>query len=449
MSNTALLFIILCFAGLLLAFVKHPIYGMYSYMLVFYMSPGESWWSMDVPKLPWAFLTAGATLLAALLHSAPSSRPPWYQTALARWLVAFTLWLWIQTPWALSPDSHIFLATLFSKYVLLYAVFYTCLADLKNVRQFIFAHILGCFLWGYIAYTTPVSGRLEDLGFGDVAGSAFASMHLGTGLAFAGFAFLGVPGIRKWLALSAIPFALNAIILMSTRGAFVGLIGGALAALVLSPKSQRRMTFLSLGLGAVLVMMLGHDLFWSRMSTIAPPEKGEQMEESAASRIDIARANFQMFLDYPMGVGHRGNDLLSPQYMPPNLLTEKKEQMIRSAHNTVMAILVDHGFIGLILVLLFHLSIIRSLLRTRARASPDMGKEFAAYTAALITAWVIYWGNAQFVNVTKAEVVIWIAVLAAALQWMAIPAKQPEESSQETDNLGEAPENSDLRNPTA
>jgi hypothetical protein len=449
MSNTALLFMFLCFAGLLLAFVKHPIYGMYSYMLVFYMSPGESWWSADVPELPWAFLTAGATMIAAMLYPAPPSRPPWYQTAPARWLILLALWLWMQAPWALSLDNHVFLASLFSKYVLLYAVLYTCLTEQKNIRQFFLVHILGCFLWGYMAYQNPGSGRLEDLGFGDVAGSAFASMHLATGMAFAGFAFLGAAGIQRWLAFSSIPFVLNAIILMATRGAFVGLIGGALAALLLSPKSQRRMIVLSLGLGAILLMMLAHDLFWERMGTIAPPKDGQQMEESAASRIDIAEANFRMFLDYPMGVGHRGNDLLSPNYMAPDLLTPKEGRMIRSAHNTFMAILVDHGFIGLILAVGLHLSVVRSLLRTRSQASPDLGREFAAYNAALITALVIYWGNAQFVNVTKAEVVIWIAALTAALRWMAVPAPQPEESRDESASPAPTPENDDVRNPAA
>lgn len=122
--------------------------------------------------------------------------------------------------------------------------------------------------------------------------------------------------------------------------------------------------------------------------------------------------------------------------------------MVRSAHNTFMAILVDHGFIGFILIALFHLSIIGSLLRTRSRFTPG-DRESAAYTAALVTALVIYWGNAQFVNVTKAEVVIWIAALTAALQWMANPALQSNNSPSSPEIDGEAIVNKDLRNPSA
>jgi hypothetical protein len=435
MSNTALLFLICYFVGMILAFVKHPIYGVLSYMLVFYMGPGEAWWAMDVPDLRWSLVAPAVTLVAAMRYPAPASRPPWYKTGPARWMIAFALWLWIQTPWALNADDHVFLASLFSKYVLLYALLYTSLTEAKNIRYFFFAHILGCFLWGYTAFLNPGSGRLEMIGYGDVSGSAFASMHLGTGLAFAGFAFLGAPGLLKWIALSAIPFILNAIILMATRGAFVGLLMGIPASLYFSPRSKRTLVVLCLTLASLLLLVLAHDLFWTRMSTIPVSGEASTMDPSSESRIEVAKANYRMFLDYPWGAGHRGNDRLSPRYMSSELLTKKdgvKEgELVRSAHNTLMAVLVDHGFIGIILFVMLHISIVRSIMRIRFPVGAPSSVELGAYAAALGTSLVIYWVNAQFVNVTKGEVVIWIASLAGALEWMAkaeSPKSEPEEA---------------------
>lgn len=429
MSNTALLFLLLFSAGLILAFVKHPIYGVMAYMVEFYMSPSQAWWSSEVDDLRWSLLAATLTMIAAMLRDAPPSRPPWYKTKTAFWLIALTLWMWIQTPWALNPDDQFFMASLFTKYVLLYAMLYSCLSDARNIRLFYFAHILGCFLWGYMAYENPGSGgRLENIGFGDVAGSAFASMQLGTGIAFAGFAFLAASGIRRWLAFSTLPFMVNAIVLTATRGAFVGLVGGAFASVFFTPKSRRRTVFLMLAVAPILLFMLANDLFWSRMSTIMPDVNVQERDASAESRIVIARANLEMFLDHPMGVGHRGNETLSPSYLPIELLTDKNGTLVRAAHNTLMAILVDHGFIGLILIVMLHLSIARSLLRARFHSSSDSGQEFALYVAALATSMVIYWGNAQFANFTKSEVVIWIAALAAALDWMANAVPQSNDS---------------------
>jgi hypothetical protein len=418
MSITALFFLFLFLAGLLLAFLKHPIYGVFSYLLVFYMSPGEAWWSSDIPDLRWSLLAGVFTITAAIRHPAPPSRPPWYLQASIQILIAFTIWVWIQTPWAMSMKDHIFFALLFTKYILLYVMLYTCFTDPLRIRQFIFAHVIGCFLWGYLAFRNPGSGRLEKLGAGDVAGSAFASMQLGTGLAFAGYAFIGNSGIGKWIAFSSLPFILNAIILMATRGAFVGLLVGAPAAIFFSSKPYRRTVTICLALAGILLLVLGHELFWERMSTI-PLGAQESLEASAASRVDIARANVQMFWDHPMGVGHRGNDLLSPRYMPDHLLTEKAGIKVRSAHNTLMAVLVDHGFVGIILFVLFHASIARSLIRLRTHCEPISSNNLGIYTGTLGTSLLVYWGNAQFANFTKAEVVIWIAALSGALEWMA------------------------------
>jgi O-antigen ligase len=140
------------------------------------------------------------------------------------------------------------------------------------------------------------------------------------------------------------------------------------------------------------------------------------MEASAASRLGIAEANLRMFADHPLGVGHRGNDLLSPQYMAPELLTEAAGVPIRSAHNVVLAVLVDHGLIGLLLILMLHVQIVRSLLRLHRLPAGSLSLQMAALCAALGTALVIYWVNAQFANMLKAEIVIWIAALAAALE---------------------------------
>lgn len=420
MSNTALIFLFLFSAGLILAFVKHPIYGVMAYMVEFYMSPSQAWWSSEVAELRWSLLAAAVTMVAAMLHPAPPLRPPWYKTKTSFWLIALTFWMWIQTPWALNLDDQVFMASLFTKYLLLYAMLYSCLAEERNIRLFYFAHILGCFLWGYMAYENPGSGgRLENIGFGDVAGSAFASMQLGTGIAFAGFAFLAATGLRRWLAFSSLPFMVNAIVLTATRGAFVGLVGGALASIVFTPKSRRRTVFLLLAIAPTLLFMLANDLFWERMSTIMPDVETQQRDESAESRIVIARANLDMFLDHPLGVGHRGNEKLSPEYLPVELLTNKNGTLVRAAHNTFMAILVDHGFIGLFLFIMLHLSIARSLMRAKFNSSSGLDREFGLYVAALASSMVIYWGNAQFANFTKSEVVIWIAALAAALDWLA------------------------------
>jgi len=419
-SLTALAFLVLFMVGAGLALARHPIYGLYTYMLTFYMAPADAWWGQELPVLRWTLIAAGLTMISALIHGDTSGRPPWHQHPTARTLIVLTLLLWLQSLWAISPEDHNFLSVLFTKYVVMFALLYVALSDEQKVVQFSLAHVIGCFLWGYTAYRNPGSGRLEDLGTSDVSGSAFASMHMSTALAFAGFIFLGVSRWTKWVALASIPFILNAIILMATRGAFVGLLAAAPIAFGFAPRTRKKWVAMYLMLGAVLGLLLAHDLFWERMSTIVVSED-KPMEASAASRFDIAKANLAMFRDHPLGVGHRGNDLLSPRYMPPSLLTEKDGTSIRSAHNTIMAVLVDHGILGLILVVAFHVRIARALLRLKKERNDSLSVSLRAIVAALATSLVIYWANAQFANMMKAEIVIWIAAMAGAIEALRKP----------------------------
>lgn len=415
MGLTGLAFVLLFMAGLVLAFVRHPIYGLHAYMLTFYMGPETAWWGSGLPNMRWSLLSAVVTLLAVMIYRQPADRPSWYSYGSVRVLIVLALWMWIQLPWALDTEQHMFLAILFTKYVIMFAMLYAALDDVDKVYQFAMAHIIGSFWWGYLAWQYTGGGRLEDIGTGDVAGSAFASMHVSTALAFAGFFFLSFSGWKKWISFLAIPFILNAIILMQTRGAFVGLVAAAPLALLFAPPARRKMVMVYMVLGGVLFFMVADPAFWDRMSTIRTVED-QPMEASAASRFDIAEANLRMFKDHPFGVGHRGNDLLSPLYMPPSLLTPKEGSSIRSSHNTVMAILVDHGIVGILLFVLLHAKIAGAILRLRKLAAEAASPHALALAGGLATGLAIYWFNAQFANMIKAEVVIWIAAIAAALE---------------------------------
>jgi O-antigen ligase len=263
----------------------------------------------------------------------------------------------------------------------------------------------------------PNTGRLESIGTADLAGSPFASMQVSTALAIAGFLILSSSWKLKAFLIASIPFMLNAIILMATRAAFVALLASAPIAFAFTHKS-RKFLVLSFGaLGVALFFMLANDFFWERMGTILAPAEGGQMEASAASRFGIASANLRMFMDHPLGVGHRGNDMLSPAYMPDYLLTSKDDVgRVRSAHNTELAVLVDHGIFGVTLFLLFHLQIWRTFLRLRRNPDPNYPLQQRLIVAALATSHVLYWASSQFANFTKTEFIVWMAAIAAAME---------------------------------
>ena len=73
-----------------------------------------------------------------------------------------------------------------------------------------------------------------------------------------------------------------------------------------------------------------------------------------------------MFLDYPMGTGHRGTAVLSPLYLHPRwLTTDEKTGPARSSHNTFMTALVEQGIPGAVLFLWLALWTLIAILKLR------------------------------------------------------------------------------------
>ena len=51
---TAIIFLLLFAGGLGLCLFRHPIYGLYTYVAVFYLHPPSRWWAAALPDLRWS-----------------------------------------------------------------------------------------------------------------------------------------------------------------------------------------------------------------------------------------------------------------------------------------------------------------------------------------------------------------------------------------------------------
>jgi O-antigen ligase len=140
------------------------------------------------------------------------------------------------------------------------------------------------------------------------------------------------------------------------------------------------------------------------------------MESSALSRYTIAEANLRMAQDYPLGAGYRGNETLSAYYIPPEFLAT--ESSTRSAHNTILAILVDQGSPG---VVLFTVLVAWGAARLIALLFLDklgLPAELGGFRAAIGASLAALLVSGQFVNVLHLEVSIWLIAMLGALDSM-------------------------------
>jgi O-antigen ligase len=388
---TGVLFLVSFALGCVLAFARHPIYGLITYIAVYYLNPWSKWWGAGLPALRWSLLAAIITLVALLVRR-DKKQPaiPLFSHSVMIGLLVFLLWIVVQSFWVLDWSLHLELLGLMAKYVVLVAVIYKCIETETHLRMFLWTHVLGCVYLGWVVYTTYEGGRFEDFGPPDLNEANSGALQIVTGILVASSLFL-IGSVRAKLALFAgMPLLVNALVATISRSGFLEIgFGGLLFNLFTTSRFRLRVWLLSV-LAVVLFVMLTNPVYWTRISSIQ--EAGQDVEgvDTGLGRLDIIKAQFLMFRDHPLGCGHRCTATLSGQFLSDEKLTGEGENRARSSHNTYMTMLVEHGIPGLLLYLMLTLWLfksVRSLIRShdhREGVLPTLVPAIAGVTGALI-----------------------------------------------------------------
>ena len=416
MTETSALFLLLYISGLAFAILVRPIYGLYTYMAVFYLHPPSRWWGTHLPDLRWSLIAALVTLTAIVIRSKSektNDRPIWLSSPITKILILYTGWMWVQSLWVSSP-WHFEGTILFSKYVLLLYLIYNIIDDEEKFAGFGFAHVLGCAYLGWLVFEAPGGGRLEGVGGPGIDNANTLGMHLSTGLIFAGFLLLVIPGWKRLLVIAAIPLILNGIIQTETRGALVGLAAGGIATIYLKPRKYRR-AFYALSVVALIAFVsIANSAFIGRMATMnAALNEQVEWDHSARSRLEIVKAQIKMFTEYPFGYGHQGTTALSTSYLADEWLAQNSGN--RASHNLIMAIAVDQGIPGLLLFFVLGYIVISELRSLKRLDDLDLPGRLGAYRAMIGGTLVAIFISGMFANYLKAEVLVWNLALMAIL----------------------------------
>jgi hypothetical protein len=427
-SLTGLIFLAGFFAGCVLAFARHPIFGLMSYVAVFYLHPPSRWWGASMPDLRWSMLAAVVTLVALLIRKKDLKNDiPVFSHKVMIGLVVFFVWTLIQSLWALDRTTHSELVVLFAKYILLVALIYKCVDSEKHLRLFLWTHVLGCLYLGWLTYTTYSGGRFEGFGGPGIDEANAGGLQIVTGIFVASSLFLMGSTKERIGLFGAMPFILNALITTISRSGFLATGCGGVIFNFFSPKPLRNAVRILSVLAIALFLLLTNDTYWGRIESLK--HGGEVVEgvDTGAKRLEIMQAQWQMFLAYPLGCGHRCTAVLSTQYMGDHLLTGRDENKARASHNTFMTLLVEQGVPGAVLYVLMLFWIAARLLALRRQYAEGVGfvSLLLPGLAAILGAITI---GDMFVDYLKFEARLWfIAVLMVIVRLTAVArtAEQP------------------------
>jgi len=409
---SAALFILFAVGCTVLGFVRHPIYAFYFYLATIYVFPPARWWGYIFGDVRWALLSAAVTTLAIIVRRGTLERKPvWILSVPAIVMTLYTTWMWIQLPWALDTAEQLDSSIQFVKYIVAFWFVYRVADSKEHVRDVLFAHMIGCAFLGLLCLSVGrESGRLDGVGGPGIDDANTLGMYLATGALTALGLLLTQSGWRRWVALAAGAVIMEGLVLTNTRGAFLGLVGGALVFAVFKARAHRRL-FWAVALVSLLgLVMIADRTFVERMASIGETTVDtEDVDQSARSRLFIISAQWQMFLEYPMGTGHRGTAVLSPRYLEDRWLTGSNEgDRARSSHNTFMTTLVEQGIPGALMFLWLVLWTLWALVRLRSleRMHGDPEVTTLAATAGSVLGVVFVAGNTA--DFLMAEVQFWI-----------------------------------------
>jgi len=368
MPITALVFLAIYLGCLFKAFNSKPIWGLWAYLLAFYMHPQSKYWAYAVPDLRWSLIAALLTLLAIFIKKGKDEKIILFDFTETKFFLFFCFFVLIQYFWAINTVIHMEYMIMVFKFLILIILIQNTVKTTGDLKAFILFNAYCCFYIGYLAYTTHIGGRFEGVGGPTFNSSNSLGQHFSVILVFAGYLLLSTHWKKFIWIVFPILVILNTIMLAGSRSVLIALvITGALSILYIPKKYKKK--FLSLILLGVVAfaILIGPQLI-QRFDGMNQNDAGDMKDRSANSRMVIINAQIEMFKERPfMGHGHKGTLFLSPFYIDTKYLTGKKQYSdygVRASHNFIMAMLVDHGIIGSLpyfLIIIYCLNKLRKL----------------------------------------------------------------------------------------
>jgi hypothetical protein len=350
MSLTAIFFLVAFSVGCTLAFVRHPVYGLMTYIATLYLDPTGQWWGNDLmPQFRWELLPAVITLLAMAIHRGRGPSPL-FRSGLFRGICVFIAWLVIQLPWTVSPTAQEHLLTIWSKFLVVSFMICGCVDSWKHLRLVLWSNVLGCTYMGWLAHSLYNGGRFGNFGLSSIQDANTGALVLVTGLLAAASLFLAANRPTKLALILAMGLMADGVIATVSREGFLELACGGLAFILFAPKEHRLRVIGASLLALCGFLALSPSYYWQRIDTVQYLGAKIQHVDTGHSRVAIMKGQWQMFKEHPLGCGHECTQALSPQFIPSKYLTSSG---VRASHSTFMTMLVDQGIPGVLLYFVY------------------------------------------------------------------------------------------------
>ncbi len=377
MPVTAIIYICLFFGLLITGLILDASWCMYLYELHYFANPENRWWGMHIPSFLTSFLVSAALLLAYAIRYQKYSETKISQLPQAKWLLSLLVLMIITGLYAVWPEQHWKYLNYHIKLLIVLAVSYKVIDSASKLDKAVLFYLVGVLYIGYLAWSIGRTGygRLEGIGMLDAPDANDTAAVLASAVPLIFFYLIKGHYWEKGFAVISLAFILNGLILINSRGAFLGLIVGFFYIFIISSLanqlklSEKRILISAIFLGALLFLYLADQTFWNRMNTIVNLSK-EVSRGEEVGRVYFWMKTFSILKHHPFGVGACGYQFLSPTFLPESMLTKGLAGVVRqrAVHSTYFQVLAEYGYLGFALFISLIISNFLALKKVRSLA---------------------------------------------------------------------------------
>ncbi|MFT4849775.1 MAG: hypothetical protein ACI83B_002323 [Sediminicola sp.] len=421
----ALLFLFSLMTLPILALRTSAIYAFVLYQFVYFLSPGTRWWSYQIPDLRYALLTSLFIIFMFFITKKEEKNPtPLLSSPHLKWMYALGAIYGLTYFYAEIPSFHsVAFIDMFKSIVVISFVFKLC-SKPQHVDLMIKGYVAGATYLSFYTYQIGrnAGDRVEGVGTVDAPDANDVAALLAPALLMAGYFFYRSKTIRDraiWLVCSGL--IANALILINSRGAFLGVIVAVIFVgyKLISTKiyrSKHIRKVIAIGSFAIIGMLSILDqAAMERFFSISEETEMSQSKskESGSTRIQFWLAAIDMSIDYPLGKGAYGFNAYSRYYISEDVDTGGAQH--KTVHSTWFEALTEIGYLGLFILLGLVYTIYYSLSRVRKMAIFKRNEELfmlAVFSQSAILSWLV---SISFINRLRAEAFMWLVLISACI----------------------------------
>lgn len=407
--------------GFILALRALPVYAFLAYQAVYFFNPEKRWWGVMIPDISYSFYLVVFMMGLLLAKYKAFAHNKWLASPPIRWAYLIGFLYTVAWSYSVFPEHHYQYLTYLIKLLIILSIAYKLIDGPKELKLVLWGYIFSAWYMSFYVFQIGRNSgnRVEGVGLVDSPDANGLAAAIAPSLVLALYYYwTSKSWIKKGLFALAGVFIANSLVLINSRGAFLGVAISILFFMyyMYTSSFQRKnqkltAVFLTIA-GLSGGLYLADDDFISRMTGITEEASVDTEKESGGTRMVFWKAAWDMAQDYPFGNGYRGFNYYAPLYIPDDVNTGRKKS--RSVHSSWFEALSEIGYLGLLALIMMIVTAYQGANKCKERLKKCANIDDYFLMIAMQASLLAFVVAMTFLNRFRAEILYWLIFFLAA-----------------------------------